>query len=105
MLALALACTGPGSPSQQASSAGPEKTSVKIGVGGRAQIVYIPLTLADQLGYFRDEGISVKIDDLKAGAEALKAMLSGSVGVVPGFYEGAIRAQTEGPLGEMFTTV
>jgi NitT/TauT family transport system substrate-binding protein len=105
MFALALACSGPGSPSQQASSGGPEKTSLQIGVGGRAQIVYMPLTLADQLGYFRDEGLSVKIDDLKAGSEALKAMLIGSVDVVAGFYEETIRAQTGGRLVETFMTL
>src|SRR5207245_2235676 len=44
-------------------------------------------------------------DDLKAGAEVLKAMLSGSVDVVTGFYEETIRAQTEGRLVEMFTTL
>lgn len=92
-----VACGGTGSSSQpQASSGPPEKTSLKMGVGGQAQIIYLPATLADQLGYYKDEGITVEIDDLKGGADALKALLGGSVDIVTGFYEHTIRTQTQG---------
>jgi NitT/TauT family transport system substrate-binding protein len=56
----------------------------------------MPATLADQLGYYRDEGITVEIDDLKGGSDALKALLGGSVDMVTGFYEHTIRTQTQG---------
>ena len=49
--------------SSQASGGQPEKSNLKIGVGGQGQIIYLPLTLADQLGYFKDEGLSVEIND------------------------------------------
>src|SRR5947199_3440076 len=90
------ACGGAGSPAPAASSGPPEKTSLKMGVGGQTQIIYLPATLADQLGYYRDEGISVEIDDLKGGSDALKALLGGSVDIVTGFYEHTIRTQTQG---------
>jgi NitT/TauT family transport system substrate-binding protein len=81
----------------------PEKTSIKFGVGGQAQIIYMPLTLADQLGYFKDEGITVEINDLQGGAKALEALVGNSVDVVTGFYEHTIRLQTQGKFLEMVT--
>jgi len=103
---LLLACGGAGGSSAQpaASSAPLEKTSIRFGVGGQSQIIYMPLTLADQLGYFRDEGITVEINDLKGGADALKALVGGSVDVVMGFYEHTIRTQTQGKFIEMVVT-
>ena len=99
-----LACGGTSSPSQSAASSGPpEKTSLKMGVGGQAQIIYMPLTLADQLGYFKAEGISVEITDLQGGSKALEALVGGSVDVVTGFYEHTIRTQTQGKFIEMVT--
>lgn len=79
-----------------AASGPPEKTNLKIGVGGQGQIIYMPLTLADQLGYFKQEGLNVDIQDLKGGADALQAMIAGSTDVTMGFYEHTIRTQTQG---------
>jgi NitT/TauT family transport system substrate-binding protein len=102
---LVFACGGTATaPQTSSSSAPPEKTSLKVGVGGQAQIIYMPLTLADQLGYFKDAGISVEIDDLKGGSDALKALLGGSVDMVTGFYEHTIRTQTQGKFIEMVCT-
>jgi NitT/TauT family transport system substrate-binding protein len=83
----------------------PEKTSLKIGVGGQGQIIYMPLTLADQLGYFKQEGLSVDIQDLKGGADALQAMVAGSTDVTTGFYEHTIRTQTQGKSIQMIVTM
>ncbi len=97
LLVMAIACGGSSNAPAVARSAGPpEKTSLKAGVGGQGQIIYMPLTLADQLGYFKDEGISIEITDLKGGADALKAVVGGSVDFVCGFYEHTIRTQTQG---------
>jgi NitT/TauT family transport system substrate-binding protein len=101
-LFLAVACGG-SSPPAPSTSGPPEKTSIKFGVGGQGQIIYMPLTLADQLGYFKAEGITVDINDLKGGADALKALVGGSVDVVTGFYEHTIRTQSQGKYIEMFT--
>jgi NitT/TauT family transport system substrate-binding protein len=97
-----LAC-GDESPPQTASTA-PEKTTLRMGVGGQSQIMYLPLTLADQLGYFKAAGISLEIDDLKGSSEALKALLGGSVDMVTGLYEQTIRVQTQGRIIEAVTT-
>lgn len=99
-----LAC---GSTSQSAAPGGgggkPEKGSLTMGVGGQSQIIYMPLTLGAQLGYYKDEGIDVQITDLKGGADALKALVGGSVDMVTGFYEHTIRTQTQGKYIEMIT--
>src|SRR6185295_776310 len=73
-----------------------DKTTVRVAVGGQTQFIYLPLTLADQLGYFKDEGLTVSISDLRGGSEALAAMMGGSVDMVTGFYEHTIRAKAQG---------
>src|SRR5581483_8443702 len=52
-----------------------EKTSIQMAVGGQTQFIYLPLTLADRLGYFKDEGLTVNISDLRGGSEALAALM------------------------------
>src|SRR5258706_10077614 len=73
-----------------------EKSTIQMAVGGQTQFIYLPLTLANQLGYFKDEGLSVNISDLRGGSEALAAMMGGSVDMVTGFYEHTIRARAQG---------
>src|SRR5262245_30682089 len=73
-----------------------EATTIRVAVGGQTQFIYLPLTLADQLGYFKDEDLSVQISDLRGGSEALAALIGGSVDMVTGFYEHTIRARAQG---------
>jgi NitT/TauT family transport system substrate-binding protein len=73
-----------------------DKTTIQMAVGGQTQFIYLPLTLADRLGYFKDEGLTVNISDLRGGSEALAAMMGGSVDMVTGFYEHTIRARAQG---------
>lgn len=78
------------------SSPQQEKTNLQIAVGGQTQFIYLPLTLAERLGYFKDEGLTVTISDLRGGSEALAAMMGGSVDIVTGFYEHTVRARAQG---------
>jgi NitT/TauT family transport system substrate-binding protein len=73
-----------------------DKTTIQMAVGGQTQFIYLPLTLADRLGYFKDEGLTINISDLRGGSEALAAMMGGSVDIVAGFYEHTIRARAQG---------
>ena len=79
-----------------ACSKSSDLTTVRIAVGGQNQFIYLPLTLADQLGYFKDEGLTVRISDLRGGSEALAALMGGSVDIVTGFYEHTVRARAQG---------
>ena len=49
----------------------PEKTKLTIGVGGKTLFYYLPLTIAEQKGYFKDEGLDVEITDFAGGSKAL----------------------------------
>lgn len=72
-----------------------EKKDVHIAVGGKASFYYLPLTIAEQLGYFRDEGLNIKISDFAGGAVALRAVVGGSADVVSGAYEHTINLQSK----------
>lgn len=72
----------------------PEKTKVVLAVGGRTTLYYLPLTLADRLGYFSDEGLDVEINDFPGGSKALQALIGHSADVVSGAYEHTIVMQT-----------
>jgi len=74
--------------------AAPEKPSLTLAVGGKPTLYYLPLTLAERLGYFRDEGLDVEIVDFPGGAKALQALVGGSADVVSGAYEHTIAMQT-----------
>lgn len=69
---------------------------VVLGVGGKTAVVYLPLTVVERLGYFKDEGLDVVIQDLQAGSRALQALVGGSVEVVMGFYDHTIQMQAQG---------
>jgi NitT/TauT family transport system substrate-binding protein len=74
----------------------PEKTKITIGVGGKTLFYYLPLTIAEQKGYFKDEGLEVEIPDFPGGAKALEALIGGSADLVSGAYEHTITQQAKG---------
>ena len=48
-----------------------EKPKLTIAVGGKNLFYYLPLTIAEQLGYFKAEGLDVIIVDFAGGSRAL----------------------------------
>jgi NitT/TauT family transport system substrate-binding protein len=72
-----------------------EKRDVHIAVGGQASFYYLPITIAERQGYFRDEGLNIKISDFAGGAVALRAVVGGSADVVSGAYEHTISLQSK----------
>jgi NitT/TauT family transport system substrate-binding protein len=73
-----------------------EKKQVTLGVGGKAALYYLPLTICERLGYFREQGLDVTVNDFRGGAQSLQALVGGSVDVVTGAYEHTIRMQAKG---------
>src|SRR5258707_781270 len=55
-----------------------EKRDVHIAVGGKTALYYLPLTLTERLGYFKDEGLNVRISDFPGGTRSLEAVVGGS---------------------------
>jgi sulfonate transport system substrate-binding protein len=72
-----------------------EKRDVHIAVGGQASFYYLPITIAERQGYFKDEGLNIKISDFAGGAVALRAAVGGSADVVSGAYEHTISLQSK----------
>ena len=64
-----------------------EVEKVTIAVGGKSLFYYLPLTIAEQRGYFKEEGVNVEIVDFAGGSKALQAVVGGSADVVSGAYE------------------
>ena len=73
-----------------------EKKSVTLAVGGKTALYYLPLTICERLGYFKEQGLDVAINDFRGGAQSLQALVGGSVDVVTGAYEHTIRMQAKG---------
>ncbi|HZX64086.1 MAG TPA: ABC transporter substrate-binding protein [Myxococcales bacterium] len=94
--AVALLAVASAAAASAAPAAKPEQSKVVIAVGGRSLFYYLPLTLADRLGYFKDEGLEVEIPDFPGGAKALQAMMGGSADVVSGAFEHVVDMHAKG---------
>src|SRR5260221_13984340 len=79
-----------------------EKKDVHIAVGGKASLYYLPVTIAEQLGYFKDEGLNLQISDFAGGSQALRAVVGGSADVVSGAYEHTLNMQPKGQFLQCF---
>ncbi len=73
-----------------------EKSKLTVAVGGKNLLYYLPLTIAEQLGYFKAEGLDVTIVDFAGGSRALQAVVGGSADVVSGAFEHTINMQFKG---------
>jgi NitT/TauT family transport system substrate-binding protein len=88
LLALALAVTA-------GATSAAAQTKVRLAVGGQSALYYLPLTVVQRLGYFKDEGLDVEISDLAGGARALQALMGGSADVVTGSFDHTIQMQAK----------
>jgi NitT/TauT family transport system substrate-binding protein len=79
-----------------------EKSKIAIAVGGKASFYYLPLTISEQLGYFKSEGLDVEISDFAGGARALQAVVGGSADVCSGAYEHTINLQSKNQFFQAF---
>ncbi|MDB5742663.1 MAG: transporter substrate-binding protein [Polaromonas sp.] len=80
----------------------PEIRKVTISVGNKAAFYYLPLTISEQLGYFRAEGLEVAISDFANGLEARQAAAQGLVDVCSGSFEQTINLQSGGQVFQSF---
>jgi NitT/TauT family transport system substrate-binding protein len=74
----------------------PEKSKVALAVGGKSALYYLPLTIAERKGFFKDAGLDVEISDFQGGSKSAEALLGGSADVTAGAYEHTIRMQQRG---------
>ena len=76
-----------------------EKTKLQLGVGGKALLYYLPLTVAEKKGFFKEKGLDVEISDFAGGAKSLQALIGGSADVVTGAHQHTLRMQGKGEGG------
>jgi NitT/TauT family transport system substrate-binding protein len=65
-------------------------------VGGIDKIIYLPVKLAEQLGYFTSEGLDIELRSEWSGVHGVDVLLVGSVQGVVGFYDHTIYMQAQG---------
>lgn len=78
------------------SSAAMAADKILIMVGGIEKQIYLPARLAEQLGYFKEQGLEVELQSEPSGVNAENEMLAGAVQGVVGFYDHAIDLQAKG---------
>ena len=69
---------------------------IRIMVGGIEKQIYLPATLAQRLGYFKEQGLDVELLSEPSGVNAEDELLAGSVQGVVGFYDHTIDLQAKG---------
>lgn len=79
-----------------------EVTRIAIAVGAKAALFNLPLTIAQQLGYFSAEGLEVEISGFAGEASLLHAVAGGSLEVVSGAYGHTISLQS---MGQKFQSI
>ena len=79
------------------SLAGPggAQDKVRLAVGGKSAVFYLPLSVTERLGYFKDAGLDVEISDVASGARALQSIIGGSAEIGIGTFDHAIQMQAK----------
>ncbi|HET8600526.1 MAG TPA: ABC transporter substrate-binding protein [Segeticoccus sp.] len=75
------------------AAAGGNSSQLTIAVGGQSALVYLPVTLAQQLGYYKQAGVDPKLLNFDGGSKAIEAMLGGSAQITATSYDHAIQLQ------------
>ncbi len=70
--------------------------TIHLMVGGVEKQIYLPVALADRLGYFKEQGLDVQVLSDTSGGHAEDGLLTGSVQGVVGFYDHTIDLQAKG---------
>ena len=79
-----------------------EKVKVTIAAGGKGSFHHLPLTIADQLGYFSAEGLDVSLVDHESGSAALPAVAPDATDIISGAYENTFKLQAIGQSYQSF---
>ena len=75
----------------------PERANLTLAIGGvSAQIYYLPVVLADRLGYFEEAGLKVNMINTGSGTKGLQAVVSGGADMTAGSFEHVIQLQGRG---------
>jgi NitT/TauT family transport system substrate-binding protein len=73
-----------------------EKSTVTLGIGGKIQLPYLAVNIAQHRGFFREQGLTVEFNEFQGGSNSLQALIGGSVDFVSGAYEHTLYLQARG---------
>lgn len=73
---------------------------IVIMVGGIEKQIYLPAKLAEQLGYYKEQGLNVELLSEPAGVDAANELLAGAVQASVGFYDHTLDLQAKGKFVE-----
>jgi NitT/TauT family transport system substrate-binding protein len=93
------AASGPASSTAPgATSSKLEKRSLAIAVANQAALVYLPLTVAEQLGFFKAEGLDVEVVEAPSlvRAQQMASTVGGGADIVSGWVENTLALQAKG---------
>ncbi|MDO9277742.1 MAG: ABC transporter substrate-binding protein [Polaromonas sp.] len=71
----------------------PERSRTVMAVSGKSSLGYLPLTISEQLGYFKAEGLELEVNDFGTAVRASQAVLSGAADVCSGSFSRTIELQ------------
>ncbi|CAN5568093.1 ABC transporter substrate-binding protein [soil metagenome] len=80
----------------------PEIRRVMISVDSKDAFYCLPLTISEQLGYFRAEGLDVGISDFESATQALQAVARGSADVCSAGFEHTLQLQSAQQIYQSF---
>ena len=93
----------PGASAQLRGNAKPlEKTKITLSVDDKSSLSYLPLTIAQQLGYFSAEGLDVQIVDFVDAASATQALITGAADVCSGAFDRTLQLPSKSQLFQAF---
>ena len=69
---------------------------MRIATYTQGSLTALPLMLAERLGYFKSENLSVTVEETPSGAKAIQALLCGSADVASAYYELAVQMAAQG---------
>jgi NitT/TauT family transport system substrate-binding protein len=79
-----------------------EKPKLVVTVDGKSALSYLPLTIAEHLGFFRAEGLDVQISDFADAASASAAVVNGAADVCSGMFERTLYLQYKNQMFQAF---
>ena len=84
------------------AQAKPQHKRITIAVQDKAGFDNLPLIIAEQLGYFKDEGLNLEILDFLGSSNAMQAVSTGAADVLSGAYEQTLVQQSRGKFCQAF---
>ncbi len=79
-----------------------EKPKLVLAVDSKSALGYLPLTIAEQLGFFRAEGLDVLVNDFTDAASASAAVVGGAADICSGTFERTLYLQSKNQMFQAF---